>query len=39
MRTFVPEYAMESLIGVHPNDAERCSPLFKAMAMRDALVI
>jgi hypothetical protein len=39
MRTFASEYAMESLMGVHSNDAERVPPLFNATVMRDAQLV
>ena len=39
MRTFASEYAMESLMGVHPIDVERVPPLFIAIAMRDASLV
>ena len=39
MRTFASENAMESLMGVHPIDAERVPPLFIAIAMRDASLV
>jgi hypothetical protein len=39
MRTFSADFAMESLMGVHPDGAERCPPLFNAIAMRDVSVV
>ena len=36
MRTFASENAMESLMGVHPDGADRHPPLFNAVAVRDA---
>ena len=35
MMTFATEFAMESLMGVHPNDGKRSPPLFIAIAKRD----
>ncbi len=34
MMTFATEFAMESLMGVHPNDGKRSPPLFIAIAKR-----
>ena len=39
MRTFSADFAMESLMGVHPDGAERCPPLFNAIAMRDVSLV
>jgi len=35
----VADFAMESLMGVHPDGAERCPPLFNVIAMRDAQLV
>jgi hypothetical protein len=39
MRIFASEYAMESLMGVHPTGAERVPPLLNAIVMRDAQLV
>ncbi len=35
LRTFATEFAMESLMGAHPNDGKRSPPLFIAIVKRD----